>query len=307
MDKAARGLVFVTGAAGVVGRHVARVLADAGWAVQGGVRVASTLPDGVETVVTGDLAAAVLDFAGVDAVVHAAGLAHRRGVSAEVWKRENYAAAVNVAAQAKAAGVKRFVFISTVGVFGRSVAGVVDEAGATAPVEDYARAKLRAEEALREIYGDGLVVLRPVAVVGPHCPGNLPLLMKLLRKGVPLPFGSIKNQRSFIEVTDLARLVLAVLEAEAPPPLVLAAHPEPIATPELVRALARGMGVRSRLLPCPAWILAAGAKLAGRAAMFESLAGDFVVDPQAAMALGWQPAENLAASLAKTGAAFVVL
>jgi UDP-glucose 4-epimerase len=307
MTEVRRGLVFVTGAAGFVGRHLCRVLADSNWVVRGGVRLAGPLPVGVETVVTGDLAEARLDLAGVDAVVHVAGLAHRRGVSPDVWIRENCAAAVNVAARAKAAGVRRFVFISTVGVFGRAVAGAVDETSAVLPVETYARAKWQAEQALRAIYGDGLVVVRPVAVVGAGCPGNLPLLMKLLGKGVPLPFGSIRNRRSFIEVTDLARLLLAVLAAEAPPALVLAAHPAPIGTPDLVRALARGMGVKVLLLPCPAGILAAGAKLAGRRAMFESLAGDFVVDPKkAALALGWRPAESLAESLAKTGAAFVV-
>lgn len=301
-----RNRVFVTGAAGFVGRELVRLLAASGLTVQGGVRAAAALPEGVQAVVTGDLGTAILDLLGLDAVVHVAGLAHRRGVSVAAWMRENCVAAVNVGIQAKAAGVKRFVFISTIGVFGRSVAGLVDEASQAGPVDDYAKAKWQAEIELRKIYGDALVVVRPVAVVGPHCPGNLLLMIKLLRKGVPLPFGSIRNRRSFIEVADLARLVLAVLEAEAPPGLVVAAHPEPIGTPDLVRALARGMGVGTRLLPCPPGILALGAKLVGRAAMFESLAGDFEVNPAAALALGWQPAETLAESLIKTGAAFAV-
>lgn len=302
-----RNQVFVTGAAGFVGRELCRVLPGCGVAVQGGVRTDAVLPGGVQAVVTGDLATARLDFAGLDAVVHVAGLAHRRGVGADAWMRENCAAAVNVAVQAKAAGVARFVFISSIGVLGRKVAGVVDERAPTAPADDYAKAKLQAEQALRAIYGDALVVVRPVAVVGAGCPGNLPLVMKLLRKGVPLPFGSIRNQRSFIDVGDLARLVGLVLNAEMAPPLLLAAHPAPVATPDLVRDLARGMGVGARLLPCPPWILAMVARLAGRAAMYESLAGDFVVNPAAALALGWRPAESLAESLAKTGAAYVVL
>jgi UDP-glucose 4-epimerase len=306
MAEMTRGLVFMTGAAGFVGRHLGTVLADSSWVVRGGVRTATGLAAGVQPVVTGDLAVASLDLAGVDAVVHVAGLAHRRGIAPEIWARENVTAALNVGRQAKAAGVGRFVFVSTIVVHGRSAAAVLDESSLTAPADDYARAKLQAEAGLREIFGDALVVVRPVAVVGPHCPGNLQTVMRMLARGVPLPFGAIRNRRSFIEVMDLAHLILAVLQADAPPGLVLAAHPEPIATPDLVRALARGMGVTARLVPCPPGILALGAKLAGRAQMFESLGGDFVMDPKAALALGWRPAETLAESLIKTGVAFVV-
>jgi UDP-glucose 4-epimerase len=298
--------VFVSGAAGYIGGAVAGVLAQAGLAVTGGVRRAAALPGGVKMAVTGDLANAAPDLGGFDCVVHAAGLGHRRGVTEAVWRRANIDAAANLARAAKAAGVNKFVLVSTAHVYGRVHMGIVTDATAPNPMDDYAASKLEAETRVAEIFEAGLTVLRPVAVIGPHCPGNLQLVMKLLARQVPLPFGAIANRRSFIEAGDLARLVLAALRAETPPSVLLAAHPEAISTPDLVRALARGMAVKPNLLAFPPGFLRLAAGAAGRGAMWQSLAGSFVADPQNASALGWAPQENLAESLARTGVAYVV-
>jgi UDP-glucose 4-epimerase len=292
---------LVSGAAGYIGGAIARRLAADGFHVFGGVRRPVALPDEVEPLVTGDLAALDVQLPAVDAVVHAAGLGHRRGVSQAVWRAANVDAAVNLAQAARQAGATRFVLISTAHVHGRVHDGMVTDTTPPHPMDDYAASKLAAEQAVAAAFGQGLSILRPVAVIGPHCPGNLQLLMKLLARGIPLPFGAIANKRSFIGVNDLARLLAAVLAAEAPPQVVLAAHPESIATPALVRALAAGMGVKPRLLPCPPGLLAAGAGLLGRAAMWQSLAGSFVADPRAALALGWAPGGSLEQGLAETG------
>jgi UDP-glucose 4-epimerase len=299
-------LIFCSGAGGYIGGAITRCLAEAGFTVQGGVRTKTALPDGVAPVATGDLVRAKLNFAGVTAVVHAAGLGHRRGVPEAVWQSANVDAAVNVARQAKAAGVQKFVLISTAHVHGRVHDGVVSDETPTNPMDNYAASKLQAEQDVAAVFGPGLTVIRPVAVIGPHCPGNLQLVMKLLHRGVPLPFGSIHNQRSFIDADDLANLVLAVLRTEKAPPLVLAAHPESISSPALIRALASGMGVKPTLLPFPPALLSAGASLLDRAAMWQSLAGSFVANPEAALTLGWAPRKTLAESLAETGAAYVV-
>jgi UDP-glucose 4-epimerase len=298
--------VFVTGAGGYIGGAVARGLVAAGLAVRGGVRRTAALPAGVVPVVTGDLADSAPDFGGVSVVVHAAGLGHRRGVPETVWRRANVAAAVNVARAARAAGVGRFVLVSTAHVYGRVYEGVVADGSAVHPMDVYAASKLEAERAVAAPFGEGGTIVRPVAVIGPGCPGNLQLVMKLLARRVPLPFGAIANRRSFIDVDDLASLVLAILRADAPPAVVLAAHPDSVATPALIRALARGMGVRAVLPACPPGLLAAAARLAGREAMWQSLAGSFVAEPRAALALGWAPANSLAESLVRTGAGFVV-
>jgi len=293
--------VLVSGATGYIGGAIARRLAAEGATVFGGVRRAVALPDGVTPFITGDLAALDTALPAVEAVVHAAGLGHRRGVSQAVWRAANVDAAVNLAQAARQAGATRFVLVSTAHVHGRVHDGVVTDTTPPNPMDDYAASKLAAERAVAAAFGPGLTILRPVAVIGPHCPGNLQLLMTLLARGIPLPFGAIANRRSFIHVDDLARLAASVLTAAAPPGVVLAAHPDAIATPALIRALAAGMEVKPRLLPCPPGLLAAGAGLLGRGAMWQSLAGSFVADPQAARALGWAPRGSLADGLAETG------
>jgi UDP-glucose 4-epimerase len=223
-----------------------------------------------------------------------------------VWRSANVDAAINLARQARAAGVEKFILISTAHIHGRVHDGVVTDSTPPNPMDHYAASKLQAEENVAANFGPGLTIIRPTAVIGPHCPGNLQLLMRLLHRGVPLPFASIANERSFIDVEDLAQLVLLGLQSKNPPPVILAAHPETIATPALIRALATGMGVRPRLLPCPPALLATGAGLLGRTAMWQSLAGNFRANPQAASALGWQSEKTLRQSLVETGAAHAV-
>jgi UDP-glucose 4-epimerase len=298
--------VLVTGARGYIGSAIARVLQKSGYAVTGGIRQDCALPAGITPMVTGDLADARLKLDGFDAVLHAAGLGHRRGIAPEVWRRANVDAAVNLARQAKAAGIARFVLISTAHVHGRIHDGIVTDATAPNPMDDYAASKLHAEAQVSAAFGCGLSILRPVAVVGPRCPGNLQLLMKLLARGVPLPFGAIANRRSFIEAQDLAWLAQAVLASPTPPPIVLAASPEAIATPDLIRALAHGMGVPVRLPKMPPALLAAAAASLGRAAMWQSLAGSFAADPKAALALGWAPRQGLRENLIETARHYAV-
>jgi UDP-glucose 4-epimerase len=299
-------MIFVTGAGGYIGGAIARNLVAAGEAVSGGIRRETLLADGVTPVLTGDLAGATLNLRGFAAVIHAAGLGHRRGVPEAVWRSANVDAAINVARQARAAGVKKFILISTAHIHGRVHDGVVTDTTPPNPMDQYAASKLQAEETLAAAFGPGLIIIRPTAVIGPRCPGNLLLLMHFLARRMPLPFGSIANRRSFIDVEDLARLALLALRSVTPPPVILAAHPDSIATPDLIRALANGMGVRALLLPCPPAFLATGAALLGRAAIWQSLAGNFIANPQAASALGWSPAKTLNQSLAETGAAYVV-
>jgi UDP-glucose 4-epimerase len=292
--------VFVSGATGFIGGAVARVLAANGMAVFGGVRRDIELAPGIAPFVTGDLAGFEGRLPAVDVVVHAAGLGHRRGVAPDIWRLANVAAAVRLAKAARDAGAQKFILISTAHVYGRVADGIITDDTATNPMDEYAASKLEAEGEVAAAFGPGLTVLRPVAVTGPGCPGNLQLLMKLLKRGTPLPFGAINNRRSFVDAEELGRLALAVINAAVAPGKILAAHPEAISTPDLIRALALGMGVRASLIPLPPALLGFAARAAGHGAMWQSLAGSFVADPQAATGLGWAPRQSLAASLVQT-------
>jgi nucleoside-diphosphate-sugar epimerase len=285
--------ILVTGATGYIGGGILRLLAAEGMSVIGGVRTSQTLPGHAKAFVTGDLSQPHFSLPPVDLVVHAAGLGHRRGMSAEIWRRANVDASVHLACAAREAGAKKFILISTAHVHGRVHPGVVTDSSPPNPMDGYAASKLQAEHDVAAAFGPGLSIIRPVAVIGPACPGNVPLLLKLISKGIPLPFGAIENRRSFIHVEDLASLVMAVVMAERPPESVLAAHPETIGTPGLIRALAQGLGVQGKLSSVPPELLATGAKLLGRVAMWQSLAGNFVANPAAARALGWEPAQTL--------------
>ena len=297
--------VFVSGAAGYIGGQIAFVTAHHGWEVTGGLRKLGRVGPGITPFVTGDLAETDVRLPACDTVVHAAGLGHRRGVERELWQRQNVTAAVKLAEAARQAGAKRFILISTAYVHGRAPDGVVSDDSRTVPPDDYAQSKLDAEAAVRAVFGEGVSVVRPVAVIGPNCPGNIPLLVNVLQRGVPLPLAGISNRRSFILVSDLAALVLALAAAEHPPVAVLAAHPQSISTPDLIRALAHGLGVPARLFPFPTPLLGLGARLLGRAEMFQSLTGDFIAAPANALALGWKPAESLAETLGATSRYYI--
>jgi UDP-glucose 4-epimerase len=295
--------VFCSGATGYIGGAILRALAAGGVPALGGVRAPADLP--FETLVTGDLAQAGLVLPRVSAVVHAAGLGHRRGVSPRIWAAQNVTAAVNLARAARAAGAEKFILISTAHVHGRVHEGVVSDATPPNPMDEYAQSKLTAEHEAAAVFGPGFVAIRPAAVIGPGCPGNIQLLLRCLSRGIPLPLGSLTNRRTFIDRADLAAITLAALRAETPPEAVLAAHPVPISTPALVCALAAGLGRRPRLLACPPALLGAAARLAGRGAMWQSLAGSLVVDPLAALGLGWKPAATLEESLLETARYYV--
>ncbi len=271
--------VFCSGATGYIGGAILRCLTDAGVPALGGVRQAQTLADGTPFFVTGDLAELGLKLPPVRAVIHAAGLGHKRGVGIEIWRRANIDAAVNLARAARAAGAQKFILVSTAHIHGRVYEGMMTDSTPPNPMDIYAESKLQAEHDVAAAFGLGLTIIRPVAVIGPGCPGNIQLLLKLLSRGIPLPFASIHNRRSFIDRDDLANIVLAALQSEKPPGSVLAAHPESIATPDVIRALAQGMGKPARLFGCPPNLLATGACLLGRSEMWQSSGRRFCGQP----------------------------
>lgn len=292
--------IFVSGANGFIGRALIGKLQREGHEVIGGLRRPASLPAGVTPFITGDLADTAPALGGVDVVIHAAGQAHQKSQNLGAMMRNNVKATEKLALATPENA--RFIYLSSIGIHGRSSPALITELTPPAPTDDYARSKLMAEQALAKQLGHRLHVVRPTAVIGPGCPGNIPSLIKVLQKGLPLPLGAIRNARSFIDVDDLAQLIAMLVTGDAPR-LVLAAHPTPISTPDLIRALAQGLNRPARLLPVPPTWLRLAARTAGKSRMWESLSGTLAVRPEAAMQLGWKPASSIAASFQKTAAA----
>jgi len=289
---ASENAVVVTGASGFVGRALVRHLHASGRRVVAISRRTWDAPAGVQLVTVADyddvpaLAAAI---APASAVVHLASVAHRSADAAEFTASTRSAQTMLAAAAAR--GARRFILMSSIGVNGNvSRSRPFTEADVPAPAEPYALSKLRAEEIVR---GGPLehVILRPPLVVGRDAPGNFGRLLRAVRSGVPLPFGAIRNARTFLGLDNLLDLlVLCVDHPAAANELLLAGDAEDLSTPELVRHIAQGLGRRARLFPLPASLLRLIAAGAGKARLAESLCGSLQVDAsRARQLLGWAP------------------
>jgi nucleoside-diphosphate-sugar epimerase len=181
------------------------------------------------------------------------------------------------------------------------------EADPPAPEDDYGRSKWEAESVTRQVAsGTGLelVVVRPCLVYGPGVKGNLRALLAALARGVPLPLGSVRNRRSLVGLDNLCGLLVRCVEqAAAAGESFLAADGEDLSTPEMVRALATGIGRPARLFPVPVPLLEAAGALAGRREAVERLTGSLQLDAgKARRVLGWVPTVGTVAGLQRTGA-----
>ena len=311
--------VLVTGANGFVGRAVVGALrARAITVVAVGRRQPEIAADA--TVVIDnydsrtDWRAALRD---VDAVVHLAGRTHsldlRAPGAAATYIETNVGASVQLATQAIAAGVTRFVFMSSIKVNGEahlgSAASTPRYAGndTPAPRDHYGRSKWQAEQrliALAQNHRLALTILRPPLVYGPHQRGNLRWLVDWIAHSRPLPFASVNNLRSLIYVHNLADAVVAALAADSPSARIFTLADVDIATPDLVRAFAQALGVRPHLWPIPPQLLLGATALVRRTDIAERLLGSLLVDSAAACAeLGWSPRVAFAPALAATVAA----
>ncbi|MGD1875911.1 MAG: NAD-dependent epimerase/dehydratase family protein [Kiloniellaceae bacterium] len=295
--------VLVTGANGFAGAAICRHLQTLGWTVRGSVRRAeAAVPQGVERVVSGALDGATdwdaaLD--GVEAVVHCAARVHVLHETAAdplaAFRSVNVAASRRLAEQAITAGVRRFVFLSSIG----AAVAAAEPARATA----YQQSKQEAETALSEAVAKSammLVMLRPPLICGPGAPGNFARLARLIKAGRPLPLASLTNRRSLLFVGNLATAVAAALHCENPPagPLALC-DGEDLSTAELARRIGVACGRPAWLLPAPPALLRFGGRLMGKSAAVEALTGDLTVDNRAIHdALGWSPAYTVDQGLA---------
>ncbi|HZH50720.1 MAG TPA: NAD-dependent epimerase/dehydratase family protein [Microvirga sp.] len=297
-------LIALTGATGFIGQYLLKELPKRGYRIRVLLRRPSEVPEGATSAVIGDIAqpynmaAALRD---VDAVIHSAGLAHAMsGRPEDDYRAINTEATIKLAQAAERAGVKRFVFLSSIRAQSGPVAeGVLTEERSCAPTDAYGRSKLEAEEGLARL-GVDWTALRPVLVYGPGVKGNMAALLKLAQSPWPLPLGGLQAKRSLLSLDNLTAAVDTVLKAQGTlkRPFIVA-DPEPVTVPEIVAALRAGLGRGPGLIPVPAFALKGAALLAGKAEAYERLAGSLVASPEALKMLGWQPVSSTPDGLAR--------
>ncbi len=295
--------IILTGATGFVGLRLLSQLEQC--SERQVIGLCRRLPQGRSSsrlCAVGDLQQANLSafLSGVDVLIHAAARAHimKDEVADPLaeYRRVNVDGTLSLARQAVAAGVKRFIFISSIKVNGEATD---DERAFFAsdepdPEDAYGLSKLEAEQGLMQLAVEGgmeVVIIRPPLVYGPGVKGNFASMIKLVERGLPLPLGAIHNKRSLVGIDNLVDLIIRCIDHPAAANQVfLAGDGEDLSTTELLRGVGRAMGKPARLIPVPAGMLQLGATLLGKKAMAQRLLGSLQVDiSKTCELLDWKP------------------
>jgi nucleoside-diphosphate-sugar epimerase len=308
--------ILVTGATGFVGRHLCTHLTKLGFkiraAVRSGPNVAKILP-GAEVHVIGDIGPDT-DWTkllqGVDVVIHLASRVHVMQDAEQnplaLYRHVNVQGTQKLAQQAVVAGVKRLIFLSSIKVNGE----LTNESPFTLnspdnPQDAYAVSKMEAEQLLRRLSEKSsmeVVIFRPPLIYGAGVKANFLRLMSLIERGIPLPFGLIRNKRNLLYVGNLVDAVaLAVNHLQAKNKTYLIADKESFSTPELVAALAKSLDKKPSLIPLPPIFLKWMALLSGKAPEIERLSQSLEIDSsQLRDELGWDQPYSAAEGFKRT-------
>lgn len=335
--------VLLTGATGFVGKGLSQALLADGHAVTALVRSQSTqLSESIRQVVVGDLADATASpsrhdenaqprsypdtitaastshshtelekvLTQTDVVIHMAARVHvmndKSANPLEEFRRINTVATLALARQAADAGVKRFIFLSTVKVHGESTdgRGPFSESDVCNPIDPYAISKWEAEQALMDLSrttGMELVIIRPPLIYGPGVKGNFARMLHWVNKGIPLPLGKAKNQRSLLALDNLVSFIGHCLDKpEAANQVYLLSDGEDVSTAELIRKIADAQHKKARLWPVPLCFMQVTAGLLGKQAVVQRILGSLQIDSlKARHQLGWQPVVTITKQLKK--------
>ncbi len=295
-------LIALTGGTGFIGQHLLRELGQRGFRLRVLLRRPSNLPVECASAVVGDLmrpqnmSAALAD---VDAIIHTAGPSHAvSGLPEDDHRLLGTDATISLARAAHRAGVRRFVFLSSVRAqSGPTSAQVLTEDMPPEPTDAYGRSKLAAERGLADLDLDW-VALRLVTVYGSGMIGNLARLVSLARSPLPLPLGGLAARRSLLSVDNLASAIaLLVQSPETLRRPLIVADPEPLTLSEMIAALRRGLGRRPAVFPVPATLLEMSLNALGRTGDQRFATSPLVADPAALMRLGWNPEMTTAQGL----------
>jgi len=308
--------VLVTGATGFVGgAFVARTASDSPFSIRAALRSGTKFKvSGTETVIVKGLTATADWYEalnGCDAVVHAAARVHiMQDTSADPlveFRRVNVQGTLNLARQAAEAGVKRFVFVSSVKVNGEGTLPGQPYTADDLPssVDPYGISKYEAENALLQLMADTgmeVVIIRLPLVYGPGVKANFLKLLKLTQKGYPLPLGGVNNSRSMLYVGNLVNAIMSSLEhPKAAGEIFLVSDGEDVSTAELVRKLASAMGRKAILLPIPLTMLKFVFSRMGKRAEIDRLTGSLCLDSsKIQQVLNWQPPYTLEQGIQET-------
>ena len=307
------GKYLVTGPDGFVGTKLCSRLLQDGFSVRGAQFAPAPLPAGCESVVVGDLAEATnwdVALSGVDRVVHLAARVHIMNDDSadplEAFRRVNVEGTRALAEAAVRAGVQRFVFISTVKVLGEATPDrpfTADDI--PSPEDPYGNSKLEAEKLLTRLShesGMEVTIVRPPLVYGPGVCANFLKLLTVVNKGIPLPFGLVKNRRSLVGVDNLVDFLACSLTHErAANETFLVSDGHDLSTADLVRAIARATGRRPMLLPVPPALMKLAGSLLGKRAEVDRLCGSLALDiSKGRKLLGWTPPVSVEDGLRET-------
>ena len=298
--------MLITGANGFIGRGLCAELKRRGRAFRAAGR--NGAGDGFAV---GDIDGSTdwrAALEGVETVVHLAARVHVNDPAEArddlAFLRVNADGTANLARQAAAAGVRRLVLISTIGVNGRTTDNrpPMRSDDAPAPHNAYARSKLAAERELAAIAAASTLqgtVIRPPLVYGPNAKASFGTLARLVASGMPLPLASVRNRRSLVSLANLVDLIITAADhPQAAGGVFLASDGEDVSTPELIRALAEATGRSARLFPVPPALLRSAATLAGRQRIADQVLGSLQIDLRPTRErLGWTPPQSLAEGL----------
>ena len=308
--------IFISGASGFIGRYLCIFLKKKGCFIKGGIRNRVCNVPGADEYIQVDDINETTDWqqalTGVDTVIHLAARVHvmdsrfRGNEELDAFRRVNVLGTERLARMAAKEGVKRFIFISSIGVNGeRTDKKYFTENDAPNPISAYAISKWEAEQILFKVAEDtGLkvVVLRLPLVYGLDAPGNFSRFMKLIKKGIPLPLGKIKNLRSFIYIGNLVDAInVCITHPLAVGETFLVSDGQDISTPDLMKMIATAMNKKLILLPLPSGILKVLAACAGQGQAMEKLTGSLRIDSSKIRnLLGWKPPFTLYEGIRET-------
>jgi nucleoside-diphosphate-sugar epimerase len=305
--------ILVTGPDGFVGTRLCERLLKDGFAVRGAQFAPAPLPAGCESVIVGDLAVAKNwpeALQGVDRVIHLAARVHIMNDSAadplSEFRHVNTEGTRRLAEAAALAGVKRFVFISTIKVLGEATPDRPFSAeDVPSTLDPYGRSKLEAEQLLMQISqtsGMEVTIVRPPLVYGPGVRANFLKLLSAVNKGLPFPFGLVNNRRSLVSVDNLVDfLACCLIHPGAANEAFLVSDGRDMSTAELVRLIANAMDRRAMLLPVPPELMKFAGGLLGKRAEVKRLCGSLAVSiAKNRDLLGWTPPVSVESGLKET-------